>query len=64
LFCEVDKYARKVHPEVTGRTGRTRIKQRFISSGPMPAPWFPPKWGINHSIVTGSTDNRPLLAVG
>ena len=64
LFCEVDKYARKVHPEVTGRTGRTRIKQRFVSSGPMPAPWFPPKWGINHNIVTGSTDNRPLLAVG
>jgi hypothetical protein len=64
LFCEVDKYARRVHPEVTGRTGRTRIKQRFISSGPMPAPWFPPKWSINHHVVAASTDNRSLFAVG
>ncbi len=29
LFCEVDKYARLYHPEVAGRTGRTRIKQLF-----------------------------------
>src|SRR5262249_45534509 len=28
LFCEVDKYARVVHPEVTSPSGRTRIKQR------------------------------------
>jgi hypothetical protein len=64
LFCEVDKYARRVHPEVTGRTGRTRIKQRFVSSGPMPAPYFPPKWGINQRIAPSSTDHRTLFAVG
>ena len=29
LFCEVDKYARVVHPEIQGFTGRKRIKQRF-----------------------------------
>ncbi|CAN0371632.1 unnamed protein product, partial [Phaeothamnion confervicola] len=28
LFCEVDKYARVVHPHVMGKTGRTRIKQK------------------------------------
>jgi hypothetical protein len=50
LFCEVDKYARVVHPEVTGLTGRTRIKQRFVSKGPPPRPWFPPKWNLNDCI--------------
>jgi alpha-glutamyl/putrescinyl thymine pyrophosphorylase clade 1 len=64
LFCEVDKYARRVHPEIAGRTGRTRIKQRFVSSGPMPAPYFPPKWGINRRIAPSSTDHRTLFAVG
>lgn len=51
LFCEVDKYARVVHPDVTGRTGRTRIKQRFVTKGPTLSPWFPPKWGINERIA-------------
>lgn len=46
VFCEVDKYARVAHPEVLGRSGRSRIKQKFISSGQVPAPWFPPKWNI------------------
>jgi hypothetical protein len=46
IFCEVDKYARVVHPEATGASGRTRIKQRFA---PHPAPlpqWYPPKWEL------------------
>ena len=64
LFCEVDKYARRAHPDVAGRTGRTRIKQRFVSSGPMPTPYFPPKWGINQHIDLSSTDHRTLFAVG
>jgi hypothetical protein len=51
LFCEVDKYARVVHPEVMGRTGRVRIKQRFSSRGSTFRPWFPPKWGINGRIA-------------
>jgi hypothetical protein len=46
LFCEVDKYARVVHPEAKGRSGRSRIKQRFRPlSGPISAV-FPPKWGL------------------
>jgi hypothetical protein len=51
LFCEVDKYARVVHPEIAGRTGRMRIKQRFFAKGVVDVPWFPPKWGINDRIA-------------
>lgn len=47
LFCEVDKYARVVHPDVKSKSGRTRIKQRFVPNpAPMPQ-WYPPKWGLN-----------------
>jgi hypothetical protein len=50
LFCEVDKYARVAHPEVQGRTGRTRIKQKYRPTlGPIPY-WYPPKWGLNEVI--------------
>lgn len=46
LFCEVDKYARVMHPDINGYSGRTRIKQKFRAvPAPVPA-WFPPKWGI------------------
>src|SRR5215204_2647688 len=41
LFCEVDKYARVVHPEIAGRTGRTRIKQKFEPT-PIPIKLFYP----------------------
>ena len=50
LFCEVDKYARVVHPQIAGRTGRTRIKQKFE---PIPTPielFYPPKWKLNDKI--------------
>ncbi|WP_405284449.1 nucleotide kinase domain-containing protein [Gaopeijia maritima] len=52
LFCEVSKYARVRHPNVTGVSGRTRIKQRFTAKGRLPLPWFPPKWGINDKAST------------
>jgi NTP pyrophosphatase (non-canonical NTP hydrolase) len=51
LFCETDKYARVVHPETSGESGRTRIKQKFR---PHPDPidyWYPPKWGINDAVA-------------
>lgn len=51
LFCETDKYARVAHPEFVGRTGRTRIKQKF---SPIPEPiafWYPPKWGLNDAVA-------------
>ncbi|MCE9620182.1 MAG: hypothetical protein K8R92_09770 [Planctomycetes bacterium] len=47
LFCEVDKYARVIHPKVIGLTGRTRIKQVFQARPEPLALWFPPKWKIN-----------------
>jgi thymidylate kinase len=50
LFCEVDKYSRVKHPEIAGRTGRTRIKQKYqVTSEPIRY-WYPPKWNINHRI--------------
>jgi 5-hmdU DNA kinase, helical domain len=50
LFCEVDKYARVAHPDVTGRSGRTRIKQRFHAVSEPLLAWFPPKWGLNSAV--------------
>ncbi|WP_234337473.1 nucleotide kinase domain-containing protein [Kitasatospora phosalacinea] len=47
LFCEVDKYARVVHPDVAGISGRSRIKQSYrVDPAPLKT-WFPPKWGLN-----------------
>ena len=55
LFCEVGKYARVVHPDVRGESGRTRIKQRFVpKSEPVPQ-WYPPKWGIKLPASLAST---------
>ena len=48
VFCETDKYARVAHPEVTGRSGRRKIKQRFTASQAPLALAFPPKWGLAH----------------
>lgn len=49
LYCEIGKYARLVHPDVPGRSGRTQIKQTFAATSdrqPLPVPFFPPKWGL------------------
>ena len=50
LFCEVDKYARVAHPDVSDANGRTRIKQVFRPSVRPSWPWYPPRWGINRRI--------------
>jgi len=47
LFCEISKYSRVAFPDVAGVAGRTRIKQRYSASGPLPAQFFPPKWGLD-----------------
>lgn len=47
LFCEVDKYARVAHPDVAGRTGRTRIKQQFRPSGSIAMPDLPAGWSVS-----------------
>lgn len=55
LFCEVDKYARVVHPEFSALTGRTRIKQKFSSNGDLPSPYFPPKWKLSLNLPKHET---------
>ncbi len=46
LFCEVDKYARVVHPEAKGNSGRMRIKQLFAPKSTSLPQCYPPKWGL------------------
>lgn len=50
LFCEVDKYARVAHPNVSGISGRTRIKQIFSPKSSAIEYWYPPKWGLNNKV--------------
>lgn len=50
LFCEISKYARVAHPEVSGVSGRTRIKQIFQPTPARLSVWYPPKWGLNDRI--------------
>ena len=58
LFCEVDKFARVAHPEASGWTGRTRIKQKFVAQAQSIEFWYPPKWGINDRIAAGAVPNE------
>ena len=51
LFCETDKYARLAHPEITGISGRTRIKQLYTSTKNSLDYFFPPKWGLNDKLL-------------
>jgi hypothetical protein len=46
LFCETDKYARVAHPEFSGESGRTRIKQKYVVNEAQLPQFYPPKWGI------------------
>lgn len=45
LFCEVDKYARAAHPEISVG-GPTRIKQAFRPDEQPLRLGYPPKWGL------------------
>ena len=51
LFCEVGKYARVRHPEFSGASGRTRIKQKFRPQREPVVYWYPPKWDINRAVA-------------
>ncbi len=48
LFCEVGKYARVVHPELAGPSGRTQIKQKFRPDAVRLEPRYPPKWATQY----------------
>lgn len=58
LFCETDKYARVAHPDRRGVGHRTRIKQQFAAAGPLGAPFFPPKWGLDPACSAGQITAR------
>ena len=48
-FCETDKYSRVAFPDLGD--GPSRIKQTFKRDPkPVPAPFYPPKWGINDKV--------------
>lgn len=48
LFCELSKYARVMHPELLGRSGRTQIKQRYVPSGRDVRVGYPPRWALEY----------------
>jgi len=50
LFCEVDKYARVMHPDIQGLSGRTRIKQIYQPVSGSIDYFYPPKWNLNEAI--------------
>jgi hypothetical protein len=50
LFCEVDKYARVLHPQIIGISNRKRIKQLYVPNEVSFTYWYPPKWNINDLI--------------
>ena len=50
LFCEVDKYARVAHPEISGRVARKRIKQKFVPRRTPVDFFYPPKWNLNDKV--------------
>ena len=54
LFCEVDKYSRAKFPELSGKNGRSRIKQKYRMHSEAIDYWYPPKWGINELIECGA----------
>lgn len=60
LFCEVDKYARVVHPEIQGESGRTRIKQRFTARPEPLDQWYPPKWRLTVPSSTVRSQATPV----
>lgn len=51
IFCELSKYARVAHPDVSGQSGRKRIKRRYKprTQASVELPFFPPKWKLDTS---------------
>lgn len=50
LFCEVGKYARISHPQIKDKSGRVKIKQLYRTTGAIPKPSFPEKWGLSNTV--------------
>jgi len=61
LFCEVDKYARLAHPEIRGRSKRVRLKRLYKMNSDPIRYLYPPKWGINESVLASMARKRSGL---
>ena len=62
LFCEISKYARVAHPQVTGVSGRTRIKQHYKPHETTKAdPFFPPKWRLRTNSRISPLARQPTM---
>jgi len=59
IFCEVDKYSRVKHPEISGISGRTRIKQKFSAIDHSINFFFPPKWALNLPVMSACKKSEP-----
>jgi len=53
IFCETDKYCRVAHPELSGISGRTKIKQLFSPNHTPIDFFFPPKWHVDMEAFYG-----------
>jgi len=63
LFCEVDKYARVVHPELLGHSGRTRIKQRYVPNRAPLVVGYPPRWGLPTAPCAVTADHQLQMKI-
>ncbi len=52
LFCEISKYARIAHPEYSGVSGRTKIKQSFRPNQSVRELYLPRKWRLEAKLST------------
>jgi thymidylate kinase len=50
IFCEIDKYSRVAFPSFTGKSGRTKIKHKYLPTSNAITTWYPPKWHLNEKI--------------
>jgi hypothetical protein len=64
LFCEVGKYARISHPQISDNSGRVRIKQVFQSHGDIKPPFFPEKWGLSNAVKRFMATGRFRMSQG
>ena len=62
LFCEISKYARVAHPEVSGISNRTRIKQGYEPARAiLPRPVFPPRWRLDVPAQAATASSHPQV---
>lgn len=66
IFCEVDKYSRVAHPEIS--SNRKKIKQKFSQKSEDLPQWYPPKWklqisNIKSPLLKSYKEERPSLSI-